>query len=93
MLRYISEVLHTIGKQRVPPIYIGLARTVYVHRIWLYGDFPAKNTVYIPYIRDYVWFWPTLDIYLIRGGEDKEADERGGRMHMYVSFSLFYSAN
>jgi len=25
-----------------------LARTVYIHRI--FGDFPAKNTVYTPYI-------------------------------------------
>jgi len=30
------------------PSYLGLARTVYIHRI--FGDFPAKNTVYTPYI-------------------------------------------
>jgi len=28
--------------------YVGLARTVYIHRI--FGDFPAKNTVYTPHI-------------------------------------------
>ena len=31
--------------------YVGLARTVYIHRI--FGDFPAKNTVYTPYIYGY----------------------------------------
>jgi len=41
--------------------YLGLARTVYTHRIWpMYGDFPAKNTVCTPYIPIHVWFWPTL---------------------------------
>jgi len=29
-------------------VYVGLARTVYIHRI--FGDFPAKNTVHTPYI-------------------------------------------
>jgi len=28
----------------------------------MYGDFPAKNTVYTPYIPINVWFWPTLDM-------------------------------
>jgi len=28
----------------------------------MYGDFPAKSTVYTPYIPIIVWFWPTLDI-------------------------------
>jgi hypothetical protein len=28
----------------------------------MYGDFPAKNTVYTPYIPINVWFWPTLVI-------------------------------
>ena len=28
----------------------------------MYGDFPAKNTVYTPYIPINVWFWPTLHI-------------------------------
>jgi hypothetical protein len=27
----------------------------------VYGDFPAKNTVYTLYIHLYAWFWPTLD--------------------------------
>ena len=32
-------------------IYVGLARTVYIHRIRsIYGGFPAKNTVYTPCI-------------------------------------------
>jgi len=37
--------------------------TVYDH---MYGDFPVKNTVHTPYIRMYVWFWPTLcaDVYM-----------------------------
>jgi hypothetical protein len=26
----------------------------------MYGDFPAKNTVYTPYVPMNVWFWPTL---------------------------------
>ena len=26
----------------------------------MYGDFPAKNTVYTPYVPINVWFWPTL---------------------------------
>jgi len=26
----------------------------------MYGDFPAKNTVYTPYLPMNVWFWPTL---------------------------------
>ena len=26
----------------------------------MYGNSPAKNTVYTPYIRMYVWFSPTL---------------------------------
>jgi len=25
----------------------------------MYGNFPAKYTVYTLYIRTYVWFWPT----------------------------------
>ena len=29
----------------------------------MYGDFPAKNTVYTLYIPKNVWFWPTLYIY------------------------------
>jgi hypothetical protein len=31
----------------------------------MYGDFPANNTVYTPYIPIYVWFWPTLRVLLI----------------------------
>ena len=38
-------------------LYLGLARTVYLHRI--YGDFPALTTVCTPYILKNVWFWPT----------------------------------
>ena len=36
-------------------IYIGLARTVYIYTVHdrMYGDFPAKNTVYTPYIYGY----------------------------------------
>jgi hypothetical protein len=35
--------------------YVGLARTVYTHRIWrIFGVFPAKNTVYTPYIYNMV---------------------------------------
>ena len=29
----------------------------------MYGDFPAKNTVYTRYIPINVWFWPTLGVY------------------------------
>jgi hypothetical protein len=29
----------------------------------MYGDFPAKNTGYTPYIPKNVCFWPTLDIH------------------------------
>jgi hypothetical protein len=34
----------------------------YIHTVYdrLYGDFPAKNTVYTPYIPTNVWLWPTL---------------------------------
>jgi len=34
-------------------ILLGLARTVYIYTVYdrgIYGDFPAKNTVYTPYI-------------------------------------------
>ena len=41
-------------------ICIGLARALYVHRIRLYGNFPARLTSYTPYTRMCVWFWPTL---------------------------------
>jgi len=32
--------------------YIGLARTIYIYTVYdrIFGDFPAKNTVYTPYI-------------------------------------------
>jgi len=44
-------------------IYKGLP-AVYTHTVYdrMYGDFPAKNTVYTPYIPINVWFWPTLGI-------------------------------
>ena len=34
----------------------------YIHTVHdrMYGDFPAKNTVYTPYVPINVWFWPTL---------------------------------
>ena len=28
----------------------------------MYGDFPAQNSVYTPYIPINVWFWPTLQM-------------------------------
>ena len=33
-----------------------------MHNVYdrMHGDFPAKNTVYTPYILKNVWFWPTL---------------------------------
>jgi hypothetical protein len=47
---------------------IGLARTVYtyIHTVHdrMYGDFPARNTVYALYIPINVWSWPTLHIYV-----------------------------
>jgi len=27
----------------------------------MYGDFPAKITVYTPYIPTKIWFWPALE--------------------------------
>jgi len=33
--------------------------TVYDH---MYGDFPAKDTVYTPYIHINLWFWPTISV-------------------------------
>jgi len=43
-----------------PPLYVGLARTVYIHRIWPYIWWcPCqKYRIYTVYI----WFWPTLVI-------------------------------
>jgi len=36
----------------------------YIHTVYdhIFGDFPAKNSVYTPYIPINVWFWPTLII-------------------------------
>ena len=28
----------------------------------MYGDLPAKNAVYTPYMPKNVWFWPTINI-------------------------------
>jgi len=28
----------------------------------MYKYFPAENTVYTPYLRLYVWFWPNLHV-------------------------------
>jgi hypothetical protein len=48
-------------------IYVGFARTVYMHRIWPYvWWFPAKNTICTLYIPINVWFWPTLLICIVR---------------------------
>ena len=44
-------------------IYVELARTVYLHR--MYGDFPAKNAVYTPYLPMNVRLWPTLHLRLV----------------------------
>jgi len=35
---------------------------LYIHTVYdrMYGDLPAKNAVYTPYIPINVWFWPTL---------------------------------
>jgi hypothetical protein len=40
----------------------------------MYGDFPAKNTVYTPYIPINVWFWPT---YVYAGRSSECASVRG----------------
>jgi hypothetical protein len=47
-------------------IFIGLARTVYIHRIWQYlWWFPCqKYRIYTAYI----WFWPTLHINMYING-------------------------
>ena len=44
-------------------LYVWLART-YIYTVYdrIFGDFPAKNTVYI-------WFWPTLHIHGIFAGK------------------------
>ena len=36
----------------------------YIHTVYdrMYGNFPAKNTVYTPYIPINVWLWPILNI-------------------------------
>ena len=48
------------GLSTIFTTFIGLARTVYIHRIWPYiWWFPCQN--YRLYTV-YVWFWPTLDI-------------------------------
>jgi len=46
-------MMHTADKQLglVVAVYVGLARTVCVSRI--IGNFPAKNTVYTPYLYDF----------------------------------------
>jgi len=38
-------------------IYIGLARTVYIYTVYdrIFGDFPAKNTAYTPYVCSVVY--------------------------------------
>jgi len=37
--------------------YVGLARTVYIYTVYdrIFVDFPAKNTVYTPYIYIYIY--------------------------------------
>jgi hypothetical protein len=34
----------------------------------MYDDFPAKNTVYTPYLPKKVWFWPTLHTFHVLSG-------------------------
>ena len=50
-----------VSRMLVSPSCVGWPEP-YIHTVYdrMYGDFPAKNTVYTPYIRMYVWFWPTL---------------------------------
>jgi hypothetical protein len=43
----------------------------------MYSNFPAKNAVYTPFIRMYIWFWPTLNI-LIQRREKSEVCRCGG---------------
>ena len=53
-------------------LFVGLARAVYVHRNCvhdrIFGDFPAKNTVYLYTV--YVRFWPNLLICVCYLGSD-----------------------
>jgi hypothetical protein len=41
---------------------------IYIYTVYdrISGDFPAKSTVYTPYIPINVWFWPTLRTYIHR---------------------------
>jgi len=57
--------MYTVLWQGNHQIYVGLARTVYMHRIWPYiWWFPCqKHRIYTVY----VWFWPTLNILGIYG--------------------------
>ena len=56
----VSSIVHTLCKDT----YTQGWPEPYIHTVYdcMYGDFPAKNTVYIPYIPINVWFWPTLHI-------------------------------
>ena len=45
----------------------------------MYGDFPAKNTVYTVYMPINVWFWPTLCMYVGAAAGPHDDHE-----HMYV---------
>jgi hypothetical protein len=51
----VYDRMYRVGQNRLG-IY-----TVYAHL--MYGDFPAKNAVYAPNIRAYIWFWPTLRMF------------------------------
>jgi len=66
--------------QILPPVlldcsFLGLAKTIYTHRIRLYvWWFPCqKYHIYTPYIPVNVWFWPTLLISLLPLGVEARA--------------------
>jgi hypothetical protein len=48
-------VQYEVGQNRI--------YTPFIHRIR--GNFPAKNAIRIPYVRIYVWLWPTLVKYFL----------------------------
>jgi len=48
----------------------------------MYGDFPAKNTVYTLYIPMNVWFWPTLQMWSI-------VKQKGSSLSVNNSSKLF----
>jgi hypothetical protein len=52
----------------------------------MYGEFPAKNTVYTPYIPINVWFWPTLHMYCTYNSSHISELTLFGR---YTTFALY----